>query len=153
MDGDLNASIVTTGLPINTTIVGANTVTYTVTDSAGNIATTTRTVDVADTLPAGLVEVGPIGAATGFPVWYKDSNGLALDLHEAPDGGFSISDPVDPANPFSEVVGFNAEGFWWSATASPADTVNTVTSAPVSGILVLAIEAVFAGEAAVDGEQ
>src|SRR3989344_5663001 len=153
VDGDLNASIVTTGLPINTTIVGANTVTYTVTDSAGNIATTTRTVDVADTLPAGLVEVGPIGAATGFPVWYKDSNGLALDLHEAPDGGFSISDPVDPANPFSEVVGFNAEGFWGPATASPADTVNTVTSAPVSGILVPAIEAVFAGEAAADGEQ
>ncbi len=149
VDGDITASIVTTGLPINTTIVGANTVTYTVADAAGNTAVKTRTVNVADTLPGGLVEVGPVapagGLIAGFPIWYKDSNGLALDLMEATDG-FGISDPVDPENPFSEQIGFGAEGFWWSAEAA-------IDNGTQTALIVLAVEAAFAGEDAVDGEQ
>lgn len=52
IDGNLTASIVVTGLPVNTNTVGARTVTYTVTDSVGNVATLTRTVNVV--LPGGL---------------------------------------------------------------------------------------------------
>lgn len=51
VDGDLTASIVTTGLPVDITTVGAKTVTYTVTDSIGNISAMSRTVNVV--LPAG----------------------------------------------------------------------------------------------------
>ena len=51
-DSDLNSSIVTGGLPINTNIIGPHTVTYDVTDSNGNAAIrVTRTVIVTHTLP------------------------------------------------------------------------------------------------------
>lgn len=94
---------------------------------------------------AALSQVGPVNPNTGFPLWYRDANGLTLDLMEAADP-FGISDPVNPANPFSQQIGFNAEGFWWSADASFDNGSQT-------GLLVLAMEAAFAGEAAVDGEQ
>lgn len=94
---------------------------------------------------AALQEVGPIDPNSGFPLWYRDANGISLDLMEAADP-FGISDPVDPANPFSGQIGFNAEGFYWSADASFDNGAQT-------GLLVLALEAAFAGPAAVDGEQ
>lgn len=98
-------------------------------------------------VPGGAVgPVVPAGLGKGFPAWYMDQNGLALELTEAADG-FGISDPVDPANNFSRELGFNAEGFYWSADALPANP-----NGPV-GIIVLALEAAFAGENAVDGEQ
>lgn len=115
---------------------------------------TTPSKGTANTIPqtggaGSLSESGPVapvgGLRAGFPEWYKDSNGLALDLMEATDG-FSISDPVDPANPFSQQIGFNAEGFWWSADADMSTSAG-------NALLVQAIEAAFAGEAAVDGEQ
>lgn len=94
-------------------------------------------------LPGGTVS--PVNPATGFPFWYQDQNGLALDLMEASDG-FGISDPVDPANPFSQQIGFNAEGFWWSAEAS-------AIANGIDALVINALEAAFAGEAAVNGEQ
>ncbi len=103
--------------------------------------------------PGGAVgPVVPAGIGKGFPAWYMDQNGLAVELMEAADG-FGISDPVDPANPDSVEIGINAEGFYWSADAIPADAINTINGAPISSGLVLALEAAFAGEAAVDGEQ
>jgi len=51
-DGHITASIVTGGLPIDTNTLGTNTVTYDVTDSAGNAAIqVTRTVNVLDITP------------------------------------------------------------------------------------------------------
>ncbi len=97
-------------------------------------------------VPGGAV--GPINPITGFPNWYQDQNGLAFELMEAADG-FGISAAVDPANPFSQQIGFGAEGFYWSA-----DAIIPHPSVPGGRILlVLAMEAAFAGEAAVDGEQ
>ena len=49
VDGDLTASIVTNNT-VNTSTAGAYTVTYTITDAAGNTATATRTVNVVDPL-------------------------------------------------------------------------------------------------------
>ncbi len=50
IDGTLTNSIVKTGLPVNTLVLGAHTITYTVSDAAGNVATAvTRTVNVQDT--------------------------------------------------------------------------------------------------------
>ncbi|EKE28778.1 MAG: Fibronectin type III protein [uncultured bacterium (gcode 4)] len=86
-----------------------------------------------------------VNPVTWFPDWYQDQNWLKLELMEAADN-FSISDPVDPSNTFSETIWFNAEWFWWSAEA---EIVQWWTEA----LLVLAMEAVFAGEEAVDGEQ
>ncbi len=100
----------------------------------------------------------------GFPLWYQDTNNIALDLMEGnnanilPSDAFSISDPAAdgttfdldgnpiPFNQFSVDIGFNAEGFYWSAEADVAQ--NGITA-----LVVNALEAAFAGESAVDGEQ
>ncbi|KKR16845.1 MAG: hypothetical protein UT77_C0002G0027 [Candidatus Daviesbacteria bacterium GW2011_GWC2_40_12] len=150
VDGDCTALIITSGAVIDTSAAGSHTVNYAYTDAAGNNTSVNRTVNVAATLPAGLVEVGPVapagGLGAGFPEWYKDSNALILDLMEAADP-HSISAPVEAGNAFSETLGFGAEGFWWATDADMA------TSGPNGAILVQAVEAAFAGESAVDGEQ
>lgn len=49
-DGDVSAKIITTGT-VNTNVAGTYTITYTVSDTAGNIGTATRTVVVKATAP------------------------------------------------------------------------------------------------------
>ncbi|HWO07017.1 MAG TPA: MBG domain-containing protein [Candidatus Paceibacterota bacterium] len=46
VDGDLTSQILTTGLPVDTSVLGEHTVTYSVSDTAGNEAEETRTVTV-----------------------------------------------------------------------------------------------------------
>jgi hypothetical protein len=66
IDGDITAGIVTTGLPINTAATGTYPVVYTSTDSALNIASTTRTVIVTDqTAPVITSPVTQTFEATG----------------------------------------------------------------------------------------
>lgn len=107
---------------------------------------TQGTVNTTPVPATGLAEVGAVSATTTFPTWYRDTNGLTLDLMEAADAN-GISDPVNPAIPFSQQVGFNAEGFWWSAEAS-------IPTAAGQALLVQAVEAAFApAEFALDGNQ
>ncbi len=57
--GDLSSAILVSGLPINTSATGSHTVTYNVTDPAGNVATpVTRSVNVVDTTPPVLTVYG-----------------------------------------------------------------------------------------------
>ena len=41
----------------------------------------------------GLVEVGPISPETGFPTWYRDSNGIRLEAC------YTLEDPLCGALP------------------------------------------------------
>ena len=45
IDGDISSKIITTGT-VNTAVAGTYTITYTVSDTAGNVATTTRTINI-----------------------------------------------------------------------------------------------------------
>ena len=49
-DGDLTSKIITTGT-VNTSVAGAYTITYTVSDTAGNVSTANRIVNVAAAVP------------------------------------------------------------------------------------------------------
>jgi PKD repeat protein len=72
----------------------------------------------------GLAAVGPVSAADGFPVWYKDKNGLRLEPC-----GISSPDPMcpavgavpDPSAPVSFPNNYPDEGFY-SSTAAKLDT-------------------------------
>src|SRR4030042_3008831 len=55
----------------------------------------------------------------GFPMWYRDKQGLTLPLTNPPNQ-FNIPFPVDPLNPFSVQIGFDAEAMWWFASATTA---------------------------------
>lgn len=81
VDGDLTASIVTTGLPIDVTTVGARTVTYTVTDSIGNVATLSRTVNVV--LPAGFDATLVLNAPNQWTLFSAPRSLSAIQINPA----------------------------------------------------------------------
>jgi hypothetical protein len=97
-------------------------------------------------LPAGaeLARQGPVNPVHGYPEWYQDSTGLALDLC-LPDqidleaGNCLLLPPDVPAGTAPETFpsNFAEEHFWFAANAS-LDTGNGGRA-----ILVLAVEAAF----------
>ena len=110
---------------------------------------------------AVLFRVGPNDVPSppgnGFPLWYQDTQGLALDLclprNQAQlDAGVCLILPPDqdPAGlnlPIVFPTNFPDEAFWWNATAV---TDLTPTS---RAVLVLAVEAAFGGGAVAVGDQ
>jgi hypothetical protein len=96
------------------------------------------------------LEVGPINALNGFPVWYKDENGLKLQLNVDPNDPFSGITPADlpnPEQPISFPDNFPSEAFYFAAEAEME------TGTGERARLVLALEAAFANEIPVDGDQ
>ena len=85
-----------------------------------------------------LSAVGPTSAQTNFPLYYTDSNALALELCLIPPdaGPPCFFDPVVAGNILSETTGFGGEGFWFLADSQ-------IDSGGVTGTLVLAIEAAY----------
>ncbi len=107
----------------------------------------------ADHGPPGshLVEVGPINPEHGFPIWYKDATGLALELcldFTDPLCNFLPGDIPDPNSPLSFPDNFPGEAFWWTGDAIMDTDANGGSAA-----LVLALEAAFLNEDPVDGDQ
>ena len=98
---------------------------------------------------SALTEKGLIHPVNDFPTWFSDSKGVALQLCLDGDGanGLCFFDPIIPGNATSEVTGFGAEAFWWSAEAS--------LDMPGGGsaLLVLALEAAYAQEDPASDEQ
>lgn len=120
-----------------------------------NVLLTTACVLIFATgVHAGLAAVGPIDPVSGFPVWFQDSNGVALELWPFQDpvtglpNPYTISAPPDPNNAYSSAIGFGDEGFWWAAEAQLSGLNGE------SARLILAQEAAFMGDAsAVFGNQ
>lgn len=100
---------------------------------------------------AKLAAVGPINPVNGFPLWYQDSSGFTLDL-PAPPIGDGVNAPTQifdpPVNtPFSQQIGFGTEAMYWSADSR--------INLPGGGraLLIMALEAAFAQEEAINGDQ
>ena len=102
---------------------------------------------------AALVSHGPIDPNTGFPLWYRDTTGLALQLCveqpvtvEDPLGGPPILiDPClldgvvpNPGQPITVPGNSPDELFWWAAGA-----ITPIIGGAGSADLVLAMEAAF----------
>ncbi|AXI10952.1 IPT/TIG domain protein [Oceanobacillus sp. 143] len=96
------------------------------------------------------MEVGPIRDFDGFPVWYRDENGLRLQLNINPNDPFSGLTPADLPNPNQAVSfpdNYPGEAFYFSAEAEME------TGTRERARLVLALEAAFANEVPRDGDQ
>lgn len=118
-------------------------------------------ISLALALPAGLAHavlerVGPVNTAPsvgGFPSWYQDTSGLALEFcdprtQSEVDGGWCLLLPGDVAAiPEVFPTSFFDEHFYFAATAAP------VTASGARALLVLAEESAFAVGPPVQGEQ
>jgi hypothetical protein len=85
---------------------------------------------------AQLTTVGPIDPANGFPLWYRDSNGLGLQLCLS-QAGFCFTSQPNPSAPISFPGNFGDEAFYFMASSDMA--------LPGGGLalLSLALEAAF----------
>ncbi|SOC11250.1 hypothetical protein SAMN05880501_106111 [Ureibacillus xyleni] len=92
--------------------------------------------------------VGPINALNGYPIWYKDENGLRLMLNTNPDDPYAIIDPLpNPGQPVSFPDNFPSEAFYFIAEAE------MTTGTGERARLVLALEAAFVNEVPAEGDQ
>jgi len=99
---------------------------------------------------AGLAAVGPTSSAPefgGFPMWYKDTNGIRLELCVDQNNPLCIAGFRPDANlPVSFPDNFPDEAFWWSGDA-------TIRTAAGSARLVMGLEAAFVSGLPAVGEQ
>ncbi len=94
--------------------------------------------------------VGPINPDNGYPYWYQDANGTRLDLCLDNAEASKCLKPFEMPNPAGQMSfpdNFPGESFWWTGGAEA--TLDNGSSA----LLDLAMEAAFANENAVDGDQ
>lgn len=115
VDGDLTNAI-TVDNPVNTAVAGSYTVTYGVTDGAGNFAETTRLVHVQTIVinhPPNLDPIGPQSVAEGatltLEVHASDSDGTTPSLHASnlPDAA-TFTDHGNGSASFSWTPGYEA---------------------------------------------
>ncbi|MCP4001588.1 MAG: DUF5011 domain-containing protein, partial [Gammaproteobacteria bacterium] len=135
VDGNITASIIITGLPIDTNTPGSHIVTYNVTDSSGNAATqVTRTVNVTDTEIPIITLSGstPVNVEVGAA--YNDAGATASDNV---DGNITASIvtgglPIDTSTPGSHIVTYDVTDSSGNAAVQVTRTVNvTDTEIPV----------------------
>ncbi|MBI5145852.1 MAG: DUF5011 domain-containing protein, partial [Thaumarchaeota archaeon] len=101
-DGDISGAIVIDSSAVNTSIVGAYSVTYTVTDSSGNTDTETRTVNVVDTTPPVIVLNGANPQTIVKDVAYSELGATASDNY---DGNVTGSIIIDSSAVNTAIVG------------------------------------------------
>lgn len=96
----------------------------------------------------GLFRVGPEDPQHGFPQWYQDTTGLALELctpQNAAELDWCAAEPPDPGSlPEVPFDNWSVEHFYYMTVAEDPTTEAT---------LELALESTFANEEAVDGDQ
>jgi len=96
------------------------------------------------------MKVGPINAFNGFPFWYKDGNGLRLQLnfdHLDPFSGIDLAELPNPSQPVSFPNNYPAEAFYHQVEAE------MTTGTGERARLVLALEAAFVNEVPTVDEQ
>ncbi len=96
------------------------------------------------------MKVGPTSGDNGFPVWYKDENGVRLQLNLNPNdplSGLAPEEIPNPTQPVSFPNNFPSEAFYQAAEAE------MTTGTGERARLVLALEAAFVNEIPTDGEQ
>ncbi|MBC8293775.1 MAG: hypothetical protein H8E45_11510, partial [Proteobacteria bacterium] len=98
--------------------------------------------------PTGIENAGPVNPDNGFPGYYVDTAGIALELCLEPGACFDpLLELPDPSAPVSFPANFPEEAFWWMGEA--------VLATPAGGQLRLsmALEGAFGGGVVSAGDQ
>jgi hypothetical protein len=117
--------------------------------TATGVGSAVAATQVTATNPGGLIAVGPVNAAYGFPSWYEDKNHTRLELcleAQNPLCGFLAGDVPNDAADISFPDNFPEEAFYMLAGSE--------LGLPGGGraVLVLGLEAAFANSVT-DGDQ
>lgn len=117
---------------------------------AGGISASVAATEVVQRNPGGLTAVGPVNTEHGFPAWYEDSGKVRTELCLEADNplcAFPPGDVPDPLQPISFPDNFPGEAFYMLAGSEVA--------VPGGGdaVLTLALEAAFANENPIAGDQ
>jgi hypothetical protein len=132
-DGDLTASIIVDTSNVDTSQLGSYTVTYEVTDSDGNTAMATRTVDVVDmvdTTPPVITLLGNAAESVVQNQSYTDAGATATDDVDGDiTANIVVSGTVDTAVPGDYILTYNVDDAAGNSAAPVTRTV-TVTAAP-----------------------
>jgi hypothetical protein len=136
-DGDITDDIVVVN-PVDTDVVGTYTITYNVSDAAGNAATeVTRTVNVVDTTVPVITLLGDATVTIEVGSDYTDAGATASDNYDG-----DITDDIVVVNPVdTDVVGtytitYNVSDAAGNAATEVTRTVNVVdTTVPVITLL------------------
>jgi hypothetical protein len=108
---------------------------------------------------AALERTGPVDPANGFPAWYQDTTGVAFEFgsplsQEELDGGWLLLLPADVPTgtaPESFPANFAGEHFYWAGEAGI--DYGLPGGGASRALLVLGVEATFAAEDPVPGDQ
>ena len=133
-DGDITADVVIGGDSVDTSTVGQYTVTYNVSDTAGNAATeVTRTVNVTDTTAPVITLVGDAEVTVEVGTTYTDLGATASDNSDGDiTADINVTNPVDTSVIGSYTVTYNVDDSNGNAATGVIRTVNvTDTTAPV----------------------
>ena len=133
-DGDISADVVIGGDSVDTSTVGQYTVTYNVSDTAGNAATeVTRTVNVNDTTAPVITLVGDAEITVEVGTTYTDLGATASDNSDGDiTADINVTNPVDTSVIGSYTVTYNVDDSNGNAATGVIRTVNvTDTTAPV----------------------
>lgn len=133
-DGDLTSSIVTTNA-VNTSIAGSYTVNYSVTDSAGNTTTETRTVNVitGEVPVISMSGSSPVTLAVGAS--YVDSGATASDTEDGDlTGSIATTNSVNTAVAGTYSVTYNVTDSNGNTAAAVTRTVHVIDPNVVTGV-------------------
>jgi hypothetical protein len=131
LDGDLTPQIVVDN-PVDTSTLGQYTVTYTVSDAAGNTATATRSVNVGDSTAPIITVVGQNPATVALGAAYVDEGATAADDVDGDLTGQIVTDnPVDTSTAGTYTVTYTvADASGNGATATRTVNVVIVDTTP-----------------------
>ena len=133
IDGDISGNIVVTG-SVNTNVAGTYTLTYNVSDAAGNNATTlTRDVIVADTIAPTLTLLGSTPHNHDQGTAYTDAGASALDSFEGDiSGSIVVTGTVDVNTAGTYTLTYNvSDSAGNAATSITRDVIVADLTAPV----------------------
>ena len=131
VDGNISANIVIDASAVNTGVVGSYTVTYNVSDAAGNAAVAvTRTVTVVDTTVPVLTVVGANPQVLEAGSAYTELGATASDTHEGDVSAAIVIDAtsVNTGTLGSYVVTYNVSDSSGNAAVQGTRTVTVVDS-------------------------
>ena len=128
IDGDVNASITISG-EVNTNVLGIYTVTYTANDTAGNIASVVRTINVVDNIPPVIELIGD-DKVIQLGDEYTDAGATVTDNYDETVELIIGGDVVDTNTVNTYVITYNAVDSSGNNADEVVRVVNVVDTTP-----------------------